>query len=72
MNKKLGLKVLLQNPFAVVMEGIRVRQQEYFRKKTISDYNIEQLQTIDLLDLFPGLNENIDTYSFFSRDISDH
>ena len=66
MNKKLGLKVLLQNPVAVVMEGIRVRQQEYFRKKTISAYNIERLQTIDLLDLFPSLNENIDTYSFLA------
>lgn len=66
MNKKLGLKILLQNPYAVVMEGIRIRQQQYFKKKTILEYNIEQLKTIDLLDLSPSLNENIDTYSFLS------
>jgi predicted O-methyltransferase YrrM len=66
MNKKSGLKVLFQNPLAVVMEGIRARQQEYFRKKTISIYNIEQLKTIDLLDLFPNLNESIETYSFLA------
>lgn len=66
MNKKIGLKVLLQNPLAVVMEGIRVRQQEYYRKQTISAYNIEQLKTIDLLDLFPNLNEDINTYSFLA------
>lgn len=64
MNKKLGLKILLQNPLAVIMEGIRVRQQEYFRKKVVSTYNVEQLQTIDILDLFPNLNENINSYSF--------
>ena len=66
MNKKLGLKVLIQNPFAVIMEGVRVRQQEYFKKKAIREYNIEQFPTVDLLDLFQNLNENIDTYSFLA------
>lgn len=66
MNKKLGLKVLLQNPFAVMMDGIRVRQQNYFKKKMLSEYQIEQLPTIDMLDLFPNLSESIDTYSFLS------
>jgi hypothetical protein len=66
MNKKLGLKVLLQNPLAVIMEGIRVRQQEYFKKKIISEYGITQLPTIDLLDLFPNFNESIDSYSFLT------
>ncbi len=66
MKIKTALKVLLQNPFAVVMEGIRVRQQEYYRKKTIYDYKIEQLETIVHLDLFPEINENIETYSFLA------
>jgi predicted O-methyltransferase YrrM len=66
MNKKLGLKVLFQNPLAVIMEGVRVREQHYFKKKIISEYNIEQLPTIDILDLFPNLNERIDSYSFLN------
>lgn len=64
MNKKLGLKVLLQNPVAVIKEGIRARENHYFRKRIISDYKIEQLPTIDLLDLFPNLSETINSYSF--------
>lgn len=63
MNKKLGLKILLQNPFAVAVEGIRVRQQNYFKRCTVSKYNIKQIPTIDLLDLFPDLDVNIDPYS---------
>ncbi|MEX0857880.1 MAG: class I SAM-dependent methyltransferase [Balneolaceae bacterium] len=64
MNKKLGLKVLLQNPIAVLLEGVRVREQVYFKKKLIAKYNIEQLPSINILDLFPGLDEEIDSYSF--------
>jgi hypothetical protein len=66
MNKKLGLKILVQNPLAVIMEGIRVNQQEYYKKQIASTYNIEKLPTIDLLDLFPDLNETIDPYSFLT------
>ncbi len=66
MNKRLGLKVLLQNPFAVLMEGVKVQEQEYFRKKLIKEYNIEQLPTISILDLFPDLDEEIQSYSFLS------
>ncbi|HCI71257.1 MAG TPA: hypothetical protein DHV30_11955, partial [Balneola sp.] len=44
--------------------GIRVREQAYFKKKLISEHNTEQLPTIDILDLFPDLNEVIDSYSF--------
>lgn len=64
MKKKLGLKVLLQNPIAVLMEGIRVRKQSYFKKKIIAQYNIEKLPSINILDLFPNLDEEIDSYSF--------
>lgn len=66
MNKALGLKVLVQNPIAVLMEGIRVREQAYFKKKLVSEYKIEQLPSIDLLDLFPDLEEQIDSYSFLN------
>ena len=66
MNKKLGLKILIQNPIAVIMEGIRVREQVYFKNKLTSEYNINQLPTINILELFPNLNEEIDSYSFLN------
>ncbi len=66
MNKKLGLKVLLQNPFAVIMEGIRVRQNEYFKRKIMSSYTIHQLPTIDILDFFQTIEEDVNTYSFLT------
>lgn len=66
MNKKLGIKLLLQNPLAVLKEGMKVREQHYFKKKIISEYNIEQLPTINILDLFPNLDEEIDSYSFLN------
>ncbi|MDE0471216.1 MAG: hypothetical protein OXH57_04695 [Ekhidna sp.] len=66
MNKKLGLKILLHNPIAVIIEGIRVREQAYFKTKLTSKYDIEQLPTINILDLFPDLNEEVDSYSFLN------
>ncbi len=66
MDKKLGLKILFQNPLAVIMEGIRVREQGYFKNKLTSEYNITQLPTINILELFQDLNEEIDSYSFLS------
>lgn len=66
MNKKLGLKVLFQNPIAVIMEGLRVREQAYFKNEIKSTYKIDQLPTVDLLDLIPNLDETIDSYSFLT------
>lgn len=48
------------------MEGVRVREQGYFKNKLLSEYNLEQLPTINILDLFPDLNEEIVSYSFLN------
>ncbi|MBE0673970.1 MAG: class I SAM-dependent methyltransferase, partial [Bacteroidales bacterium] len=48
------------------MEGVKAREQEYYRKKLIKEYNTEQLPTISILDLFPDLEEEIQSYSFLS------
>jgi hypothetical protein len=64
MNKTTKLKIFLQNPLAVLMNGVRIREQAYYKKKIISKYNIQQIPTIDLLDLFPDFNEEINSYSF--------
>jgi hypothetical protein len=64
MSKTTKLKIFLQNPLAVLMNGVRIREQAYYKKKIISKYNIQQIPTIDLLDLFPDFNEEINSYSF--------
>lgn len=64
MRKLLKLKILLQNPLAVLNNGIWIREQEYYKKNMLSKYNIQQLPTIDLLDLFPEIDEEINSYSF--------
>jgi hypothetical protein len=66
MNKKQAIKIFLQNPFAVLIEGIRAREQQYFKSKIMSEYQIEQLPSISILDLFPNLNEEINYYSFLN------
>ena len=64
MKKSLGMKILLQNPLKVIMEGIRIKQQEYYKNAVKSEYGIDQLRTIDILDLFKNIDESINTYSF--------
>jgi len=66
MNKKLALKVLFQNPLAVLIEGIRNREQQYFRKRVVAEFDIDRLPTVDILDLVPNLDETIESYSFLS------
>ncbi len=64
MSKKLAVKLFLKNPFAVIIEGVRIREQHYFKQKIQAEYNINQLPTVDLLDLFPNLEEDVNYYSF--------
>ncbi|MEO1050659.1 MAG: class I SAM-dependent methyltransferase [Bacteroidota bacterium] len=66
MNKLEALRLILKNPKSVLLAGLKAREQQDFRKKIESKYNINQLPTIDLLELFPDLSENIDTYSFLN------
>jgi predicted O-methyltransferase YrrM len=66
MNKKEGLKILLNNPIGVIMDGIRIQEQNYFRKKVLKVFGIKQLPTIDILDLFPNLEETVHPYSFLT------
>lgn len=66
MNKKLGVKVFFQNPIAVIMQGLRGREQDYYKRKIKTQYNVEKLPSIDILDLFPNLDESIESYSFLN------
>ncbi|MBL1279051.1 MAG: class I SAM-dependent methyltransferase [Fluviicola sp.] len=66
MNKKEGFKVLFNNPFAVLKEGVKVQQQKYHKSIIKKKYNLEQLPTINILDLLPNLDDKIRRYSFLT------
>jgi hypothetical protein len=66
MNKKLALRILISDPFSILNDGISAQKEKYHRKRIKTKYNIEQLPTVDILDLFPGLNGTLDNYSFLN------
>ena len=66
MNKKESLKILFKNPLRVIKDGIRMQEQNEHRKKIIVNFGISQLPTIDILELFPKLDETVSPYSFLT------
>lgn len=58
------IKRLLKHPFSILQHGAIVIEEEKFKKSISKKYNIEQLPTVDLMELFPNFNENLSTYSF--------
>ena len=64
MNKFEKVKLLLSKPFEIVNSGINTYSEDFYRKQINKRYSIDQLPTIDLLDLFPNFNEELCTYSY--------
>jgi len=64
MNKIKFIKYLLKHPISILKYGAMVIEKEKLRKSISKKYNIEQLPTVDLMELFPNFNENLSTYSF--------
>jgi hypothetical protein len=58
------LSLLLKNPFTILKKGLLALQEDQFKKSLVFKYNRSQLPTIDLLELFPGFEEELTTYSF--------
>lgn len=48
----------------IIRTVIKVVTQQYYKSKLYKKYGITQLPTVDLLDLFPDLNETISNYTF--------
>lgn len=46
------------------MHGILDANEKFHKKRVKSNHNLEQLPTIDILDLFPNFQETLSTYSF--------
>ena len=65
--KKLKLLILFfSHPIDVILDGIRVQKEKQYKKKVLKKYKINQLPTLDLLELFPVFEEELTTYSFSS------
>jgi len=64
MNFKEALAILFSNPVSVIKDGIRSQSELHHKNKILSHFGIEQLPTLDLLDLFPNLDEQLDNYSY--------
>ncbi len=66
MNKTEAIKMLIKYPFQILKDGIRMQEQKDYQKQLKTKYGLNQLPTIDLLDLFPDLDETVSPYSFLS------
>ncbi|MBN2214029.1 MAG: class I SAM-dependent methyltransferase [Bacteroidales bacterium] len=64
MKKTELIKLLIKHPVSIFKKGIDAQQEKLFIDSLISDYKIDRLPTIDLLELFPGFEETLTTYSF--------
>ena len=64
MNFKQALSILLANPVSVIKDGIRSQSELYHKNQIVAKFGIEQLPSIDLLDLFPNLDEELHNYSY--------
>lgn len=64
MKKSDKLKLFLQNPMGVLNQGLYASQEQQYLAKLKSAYQIDQLPTVDLLDLFPNFQESIDFYTY--------
>ena len=64
MNNFQLIKLLLQRPLAVLRSGLIAEQEFSYRNSMLRDYSIDRLPTVDLMELFPGFEEELSTYSF--------
>jgi len=62
--KKETLKLLLAHPISILKLGLRQCSEIVYKKYIKTKYEVEQLPTIDILDIFPNFHENLTTYSY--------
>lgn len=64
MKKSEAVKVFLSNPFQILKSGIKGNRKEFYKKQVKDKYGIEQLPTVDVLKIFPDIQEEINYFSF--------
>jgi predicted O-methyltransferase YrrM len=66
MNKLEKLKLLFSKPIQIIKKGLLTFEEEQFKKNIEIKYNKSKLPTVDLLDLFPNFEVEINNYSFLN------
>ena len=64
MKKTEKLKLFLRHPIKIINCGLKLYEEELYFLKIKGTYNIEQLPTIDICDLFPDFSESLNNYTF--------
>lgn len=64
MGKLKNIKQFLKHPIDTLRHKLNAQEELQLRKLLIQDYKIDQLRTLDLLELFSEFEENLTTYSF--------
>jgi len=64
MKKIEKLRLLINHPWKILMNGLNVQKEEYYRSRNIEKHDQEQLPTINICELFPGFSETITNYTY--------
>jgi predicted O-methyltransferase YrrM len=64
MNKAALIGLLFKNPLSVLKRGLLAQQELSYKSAMLSAYNIDQLPTVDMRDLFGDFTEELSSYSF--------
>lgn len=64
MGKLKDIKQFLKHPVEALLRKLNAQEELQFINLLIQDYKIDQLRTVDLLELFSDFEENLTTYSF--------
>ena len=64
MNKFDKIKLLIKKPIQVIKKGLLTFEEDSFKDELIKKYGKSNLPTIDILDLFPNFEVEINNYSF--------
>jgi hypothetical protein len=62
--KKDTLKLLLTHPISILKLGLGQCSEILYKTQVKAKYGVEQLPTIDILDMFPDFHENLTAYSY--------
>lgn len=60
------LFTFLKSPKSIIYSGIAAQREQKHKLLLEQKYGITQLPSIDLLDLFPNMNERLNSYSFLN------
>jgi hypothetical protein len=64
MGKLKDIKQFIKHPVEALLRILNAQEELQFKKLLIKYYKIDQLRTVDLLELFSDFEENLTTYSF--------